>query len=430
MVNLDLVKTIVVVMMENRSFDHMLGYLSLEGYPVNGLQPDPWLSQVANPYEGFHYRPFEYTNTRVPADPPHERGNIGLQLDSGSTGTLDLRGFVQSYADVCPVNPDSPPAVMGYYTKSTVPLFDTLARAYAVCDRWFAPLPAGTQPNRLMAMSGTSLIDTNTFPLPRQPLVYDWLSGHGVRWRVYHEAMPFFALMLHWIPAIVRGDNFRSLEHLQHDLHHEDDGQWPQVIFIEPKYGDDPTHIGEPTDHHPPASIIRGQEFIAKIYATLTSHPDRWRQTVLILTYDEHGGFFDHVPPISQATSGQGNYDDFRTTGVRVPALVVSPLVNPGTVYSGDLDHTSILKFLGEKFDANKVYSTEVEHRRLVGSVSSVLNAPAARTDIPRIQSLPPDSEPVPTNVSAFTAAANAMRTGYPDDVRQRFPEIWHVEAP
>ncbi len=319
---------------------------------------------------------------------------------------------------------------MGYYTKKEVPLFDMLARSYAVCDRWFAPLPAGTQPNRLMAMSGSSLIDTNTRVLPFQHLIYEWLEERRVRWRVYHEGTPFFFMMAKWVPAILFGNNFRSFRDLPDDVVEEPDATWPDVIFVEPKYGDDPTRIGEASDHHPPGSILRGQEFLAEVYIALTSNPARWTRTVLILTYDEHGGFFDHVPPEKIVTSGSGKYPDFSTMGVRVPALVISPLVDSGTVFHERLDHTSILKFIGQKFDANG-YSPLVNARD-VRSVAEVLNRSAARQDIPRVPTLPADQGLVSVNTLAFQMAATAMVKDFPLETQRRFPEIWLAskEAP
>src|SRR4029077_797287 len=110
-----------------------------------------------------------------------------------------MDGFVTNYAAAKGANSltaPNPPPVMGYFTSAEAPVTSFFAEQYAVCERWHSSLPAGTQPNRLMAMSGYSLIDRNQVPLPQQDLVYDWLSRRGVRWRVYHESMPFFAMML------------------------------------------------------------------------------------------------------------------------------------------------------------------------------------------------------------------------------------------
>jgi phospholipase C len=198
---LDLVETIVVVIMENRSFDHMLGYLSLPGtsrIPVEGVQSDPaWLRQHAN----SGVEPFEFSVPEID-DPPQERATIAMQLGTPSNpgGPCPMNGFVESYLKRQPA-PSDKRLVMGYYGAQSVPTFDFFAHNFTVCDHWFAALPTGTQANRLMAMGGaTTIIDNAPLFLPDQPLVYDWLAEHQVTWCAYQSGhyLPFFALMRKW----------------------------------------------------------------------------------------------------------------------------------------------------------------------------------------------------------------------------------------
>ena len=350
--DLNSIDTIVVVLMENRSFDHILGYLNLPdfgGLDVDGIRnSQEWLRQYANPGppNNFMYEATPLNELHV-ADPPHERKNIAIQLgNSDANGVFPMKGFIESAGDNS--------QVMQYYTGPTVPITDFFARNFAICNRWFAPLPAGTQANRLMAMSGQTFIDTNvSTPLefPDQQLVYDWLKQHKVRWRVYHQGFfPFFSMMPRWYPEMLVSDDFRRFERLQLDFELESDATFPNVIFVEPTYTDSP-HVGEGTDDHSPSSVLGGQAFLLDIYKALISNPIRWRKTVMILTYDEHGGFFDHVQPLPIVTKDpKGKYPDFKSSGVRVPAIVVSPLVSPARIHSEPLDHTSILKFIGQKF--------------------------------------------------------------------------------
>ena len=196
-----LVKTIVIVMMENRSFDNLLGYLSLPPHArtdVEGLGKEPdWQQRFASTYQGNKYLPFILTDpydTTIDADPPHERDPIALQMGKPVGGIFPMDGFVANYATAKgakPPVPGSNPPVMGYFTADQAPVTDFFAHEFAICDHWYSALPAGTQPNRLMAMSGYTLIDVNQVPLPDQELVYDWLTKNGVRWRVYHEELPF-----------------------------------------------------------------------------------------------------------------------------------------------------------------------------------------------------------------------------------------------
>jgi phospholipase C len=437
--DLSRIDTLVVVIMENRSFDHLLGYLSLNPTGrtnVEGLKPDPdWQTAVANPWGGRLYAPFHYTDLALPSDPPHERGPIALQLGSNPSGTFPLKGFVENYASVQKViDPDHPPAVMGYYTPDEVPITDFFATQYSIFDHWHAPLPASTQPNRLMAMAGFSKIDGNQSFLgfPDQRLVYDWLTDNDIRWRVYHDGIPFFMLMKRWIPSILtsgldKKSHFRPLSQLVVDVQEEDPATFPQVIFVEPKYSDAPP-AGHGRDDHPPTSITGGQAFLWEVYLALTSSATRWAKTSMVVTYDEHGGFFDHIQPLQVVTNppdGAG-YTPFITSGVRVPTMIVSQLVPAGGVFSGPYDHTSILKFLGDKFNGGK-YSPEVDNRAGVGSLSEVFAQPIARTDIP----LPPSPTGVPAIPSvqmiAFQAAAQEAYTQDSAAAGAAVPDTWHV---
>jgi phospholipase C len=395
--DLSLIKTIVVVIMENRSFDHLLGYLSLAEFgsrDVDGVKDDPkWRDTVANPFNGSKFPPFALTDPyhNIDADPPHERSYVASQMGVPVGGVFPMDGFVANYAGAkgaaC-LTLANPPPVMGYFGPSQAPVTAFFAQKFAICDHWFAALPAGTQPNRLMAMSGFSTIDVNQTPLPHQELVYDWLTARGIRWRVYHETVPFFAMMLNWIPEILAGDNFRPLAQLTQDVQNEPPDVFPQVLFIEPAYTDCP-HIEESTDDHAPTAIRGGQKFLLEAYRDMTANPDLWAGTVMIVTYDEHGGFFDHVSPPSIRTDpppGAHYQVGFASLGVRVPAFVISPFVTPGKVCHALFDHTSILKFIGQKFGENGGYSQVVDERA-VGSVADLLTAPG-RTPAPTIPSL------------------------------------------
>src|SRR5215472_6680929 len=236
MADLNSVDTMVVVLMENRSFDHLLGYLNLPAakrIAVDGVQDDPaWRQRYANPGppNNFMYEATPLRGLHV-ADPPHERANIAIQLGApNAEHVFPMKGFIQSAGG----NSE----VMQYYGADTVPITDFFAHNFAVCDKWFAPLPAGTQANRLMAMSGQSEIDTNvSTPLqfPDQQLVYDWLTQHNVRWRVYHQGFfPFFSMMPRWYPQMVVSDSFRRFERLKLDFELETDATFPEVIFVEP----------------------------------------------------------------------------------------------------------------------------------------------------------------------------------------------------
>jgi phospholipase C len=325
---------------------------------------------------------------------------------------------------------------MGYFTPAELPISDFLARNFCVCDRWFSALPAGTQPNRLMAMSGHTLIDKNVHILPTQPLMYDWLSQRGIRWRVYHEGMPFFAMMLNWTAKIFDSELFRGFERLVPDISESAVGEMPQVIFVEPTYTDAP-HIGPSSDDHAPSGASAGQEFLMKVYNAITYDPTLWQNLVMIITYDEHGGFFDHVPPPAVETrpAASANYECFQTLGVRVPAFVVSPFVKGGQAFHSTLDHTSILKFLGALFSPDRCYSAEVDNRR-VGSVLDVLElggnaeavpAPELNEYVGRAEAAGRSNPTVPQYneiARSFQTALDAMHAHSARETASKFPEL------
>jgi phospholipase C len=431
------IDTIVIVIMENRSFDHMLGYLSAEGIlPVDGIQADAaWSQKFANPGPSGPIQPHSLgAHDQSFADPQHDEASIALQIGTPTVGGAapQMGGFVSSYLKSSNPTPPSPGAVMGYYSGGAVPTFDFFARHYCVCDRWFSALPLGTQANRLMAMGGTSsILDNVGLFLPNQPLVYDWLSNNKVNWCAYQSGdfLPFFSLMPSWLGEIGtsltlsefggRG-HFRRYDRLREEWTGTD--TMPGVIFIEPEYTDGPH--ADPNDDHAPTGVAPGQAFLADLYNTLTSNPARWSRTMLVITYDEHGGFFDHVPPLPIETMVAGQL--LKTTGVRVPGFVISPYARPG-VFHGDLDHTSLLQLIDDKFGRGAGYSTAVNLRQksLDRLLNTLVEKPTAK--IPILAAPTPPKEliavspagpvPIPNtpNARALHNAAAKFADEHPD---------------
>ena len=433
---LSAVEHIVVVMMENRSFDHMLGYLNLPPWntsrpAVDGVSLDPaWVRRFTNFYDSRTFAPHDFTD-RLIDDPPHTRPTIALQLATSLGAEGPMTGFVASYAQR-KQRPRSLSHVMAYYTAADVPVFDFLARNFTVCDRWFSALPAGTQPNRLMALAGfTSVGDNAPLYLPDQELVYDWLTERGIRWRVYHDGIvPFIGLMRKWMQIIGEDDHkqlgedprFRWLDSLENDLKQPD--LLPPVVFIEPDYTDIPFgHSAPPNDDHPPSPIDFGQRFLARVYRAFSANPAIWSKCLMLVTYDEHGGFFDHVEPPAIGTPPAGPYDPFSTLGVRVPGFVISPLVDGGTVSHGLFDHTSILQLLGERF-GNGRYSPAVDRRHqgapALDRLSGLLTREAPRPDVPHPPEVVVDHE-MSAQEKAYQQAVMTIREQSPDRIATYF---------
>jgi len=441
---LDQIDTIVFMMLENRSFDHMLGHLSLPPF-ADGTDVDGLKAPLNNPaYEnvdasGQSYYPFQLRDGTLSTDVPHERDFVAAQLSkSNVSGQYTMSGFVRAYYQFQTTNRTLNPDPMGFLTPVDVPITNFLAKNYCVCDRWFSSLPASTQPNRLMSLTGDSLIDYTTGLFPKRgDLHLDWLTRHGIPWRVYHCGISFFALLGY---LGIFGENFRNIDNLASDVM-DMSKEFPKVIVVEPSFGDAP-HIGNdvPNDNHPPLAVAPGEAFLRQVYEALTANPKRWARTLMVLTYDEHGGFFDHVPPLPipySPPAGQATYPRFESLGIRVPSLIISPLVAPQSVFHGLLDHTSMLQLLAEKFAPQEVgYSASVNQRRDAGinSVSRALNLTTPRTDIPDPPPAPsrglvsfsgPDVNASPMQ-HAFQSAAQYMNQKYPNETADKYPEIRH----
>jgi phospholipase C len=264
-IDLNLIETIVIVMMENRSFDHMPGHLSYRQYAngtkVDGLQD--LLNQQAyeNIYAGEPYYPFEMKDGTLPSDLPHEREYVKTQLAySPVTGSFSMSGFVDAYYQFTTVNRTERPEPMGFFPPSEVPITNFLASNFAVCDRWFAPLPTSTHPNRCMALGGSTPIDStgeHDHSLKVDSLVLDWLDENGISWRVYqHGALSSFYLFR---LGFVLDPRFLSFDRLKDDIN-APDGEFPHIVFIEPSYAG-----SHQNDNHPPIPVGYGELFLNKL---------------------------------------------------------------------------------------------------------------------------------------------------------------------
>jgi phospholipase C len=438
----DSVSTIVLVMLENRSFDHMLGHLTYENLVpgVNGLGQD--LTQYENPFQGSPYQPFPIAARPLASDLPHEWDQVATQLAySAVTEQFAMNGFVEAYAAFTGTQPVQQADPMGFFASAQVPITSFLARHFCICDQWHCPLPTSTQPNRTMAFCGASQIfDTSPTArlIPCDEMLFDWLERAGVRWRVYHDGLSFFALYPHAWPYVL-SEHFRDLEHYFYDMQVEPVDTGPQVIIVEPSYNDGP-HIGpdHPNDNHPPLAVGWGEDFLRRVYQAATVNPERWSKTVLVHYYDEHGGFYDHVPPPAIRYQTRGNPSHtFASLGPRVPGLVVSPRVSPGAVCHALFDHTSVLQLLAERFTPGTPYSAEVDQRRQQGIHSlSIALEDIPRTDVPRV---PADPIPVASalgsgvvlrpangNQASFDLAASQLLASQPVATGQKYPDLYH----
>lgn len=378
---------IVVLMMENRSFDHMLGYLSKNGKrpDVDGLR-----GGEKNPDNaGLDHSSFPLADTRFDEIPCHEHDCVTKQVNGGK-----LDGFVKSFAErlakIVAKRPVlggvTPRDVMGHYDAAQVPVYDALAREFLICQRWFSSHPGPTFPNRFYTLTGrpnrdasgkfeVNNSDLKTFAPVSTKTIFDHLTEAGVSWHYYEHGYCFLHMFERFTVDIRNILDARDPK--KGFFASARAGTLPSVSFIDPDFIDVPPG----NDDGPPADVAEGQHLIGEVVQALMKGP-KWNKTLLVITYDEHGGFFDHVPP-PNATSVSG----ISKYGVRVPAFVISPWVDKGKVSGIVFDHTSILKTIARRF-LSAVPPDMGGRMAAAEDLSKVLRS-AVRTDKPSIPAPP-----------------------------------------
>jgi len=313
------IEHIVVLMMENRSFDHMLGWL--EG--ADGRQAGLKYRDAAGALHRTYRLAPDYQGCGHP-DPDHSYQGGRIEFNNGACDGWLRAGSNDEYA-------------IGYYVKQDLPFFGGAAPRWTACDRYFSAIMAGTFPNRIYQHAAQTDRLANTFEVSTLPTIWDRLAAAGLEGRYYFSDLPFLAL---WGSKYV--DIARRIASFFADAAA---GTLPHVSFVEPRFlGEE---VGASNDDHPFGDIRNGQAFMNAIYSAVTSSP-AWANTVLVINYDEWGGFFDHVPPplapIPAADLAAG--DNEGRLGFRTPCLVISPFARREHVSSLTFDHTSVLKMI------------------------------------------------------------------------------------
>ena len=389
-VGLQQLKHIVVLMMENRSFDHMLGYMKASDSRIDGLtgqesNPDTTGSDVRvqadaeyqgqlQPDPGHH---FEDTNTQIYGNP------------EGQTSGPTMQGFIKSYyqkrADV-----EHSRKIMKCFKPERLPVITTLAHKYAVCDRWFSSLPGPTLPNRAFAHFGTSfgILDMNPlYTAHGEDAIYMRMLRGGRSARIYYFDEKSATLGMTFL-LMDQPQVFGTYEQFKSDCAA---GTLPDYSFIEPNYSD---HSGTDgmlvaSDQHPDHNMFAGEAFIADVYERIRSNQELWLNTLLLIVYDEHGGTYDHVEPPAIPPHG---YTDattgfrFDRLGVRVPAVLISPWIPAGTVIKDMFEHASIPATVTQQFIGDPATNSRSEREQKARTFLNFLTLPAARTDRIRFQ--------------------------------------------
>jgi phospholipase C len=343
------VEYVVVLMFENRSFDHLLGHLD-----HGGLEPvtTDWFNLKDPSDEAVGHCPAHFlpSDSDVVVDPGHGFDDVVRQLTGAepplSYDDITMGGFAWNYRQRL-LDHEQDPAllcqIMGCHTANQVPALTTLAKEYAVCSRWFCSVPTETWPNRLFAHGAQSeALMHNAIQLYSHDTTFDALSDSGESWAIYAGDVPQAGAY------VELGDAFRDRFNTTGEFFEDvADDTLPKYSFIEPR------HFIRVDSQHPVHSVMLGDQFLRRVYEALASSR-AWPSVLLVVTWDEHGGFADRQPPPRTVSPHPGELGprgfDFDVLGVRVPAVVVSPFIEAGTVDDELHDHSSIVRTVLDQF--------------------------------------------------------------------------------
>ncbi|HKV91103.1 MAG TPA: alkaline phosphatase family protein [Candidatus Angelobacter sp.] len=341
----DRIKHIIVLMLENRSFDHMLGYSRIDG--VDGV----WDKDCSNLDENgtkVSTSPNAQTAGDLMVDPGHDFTDVQIQLFSPNDknqmpGTdPQMNGFIRSYARYKDAKSHN---IMKCFSPESVPVLTRLAREFVVCNRWFSSIPGPTLPNRLFAHAGTSQgrLDMSAAEFNISPTIYEVLSHANVSSTIYADG--WTATSTFWNLMKYQDQYFGTLDDFYQDCY---DNQLPGYCFIEPRYSSgivDGTFRPQ-NDQHPNSDVAEGEQLIHDVYKAIRGNRKVWESSIFVVVYDEHGGIYDHVPPPKAVPPGDPSTPDFGfgfdRYGVRVPAVIVSAYTDHA-VLNDVFDHTSLI---------------------------------------------------------------------------------------
>jgi phospholipase C len=394
---LDSLKHIVVLMMENRSFDHMLGALKAQNPLIDGLTGNE--SNLDTTGATVKVQPLAEFQSQLDPDPDHHFPAVDLQIFNGDTSSprvANMQGFVKSYYqqqnDV-----GHSAKILYYFTPDKLPVLTTLATEFAVFNGWFASIPGPTICNRAFPHYGTSFgqVSMDVFYV-KEPYksIYERMiaanPAHTAKIYYFDQAsstMEIVNLLQNQPQLFATYDQFLS------DCKA---GTLPDYSFVEPNYNDHDGDDGEElaSDQHPDHNVQAGELFIASVYNAIKQNPALWASTALLIVYDEHGGIYDHVPPpacmpdgfVAQPNdTGTGMPFAFDRLGVRVPAILVSPWIPRGTVVTGrTFEHASIPATVTKFFLGD--YDPRSPREKAADTFLDLLSLPVMRTDGPEFQ--------------------------------------------
>jgi phospholipase C len=380
------IEHLIVLMLENRSFDHMLGYFP-SGNPLTGKEYN--LVDPADPSsEKVHVsKDSEYV---ISPTPIHDLVGVEKQL-YGEVGKIvspaPMNGFVMVQIENTKGNIAEGKKIMQCFDPAKLPTLTALAREFVLCDHWHASVPGPTWVNRFFTHAATSDGVSRDDPTHKYKVktIFDSLREQGHTWTVYFADVPQ-CILLH--PTKDHQSRLKRFHKFFDDL---DDGELAAYTFIEPRYFD--FHQWKAADQHPPHDVRYGEYLIAEVYEALRSS-QYWEKCLLVVLYDEHGGFYDRVPPPGSVPNPDGKVAtnppfDFTRLGARVPAVLVSPRVEKGKIDSTLYEHASIPATLRTLFDLPEPLTAR---DAAANTFNKNLTLDTARTDTP--ETLPVPGEP------------------------------------
>jgi phospholipase C len=434
----DPIEHVIVLMLENRSFDQMLGDFQRQYPTLDGIAPgSPPRSEMV---DGHAYEQQPTSVHRASADPNHELASVLRQIGAPvATRGFDCRRafllrlflavclavwswivwawrwargrlqrpvmraefrppyeshFVAEYIRSFPASTTAQRnEIMGYFPIETLPALHQLAENFTICDRWFASVPGPTWVNRFFVHTGTSrgvarmpndFCDFTGFALYDQRTIYDELNARDKTWRIYfHDIAQTLVLARQWQSQ--NRPNYAHIDRFEADVAGPVTN-FPAFVFIEPQYAGD-----EPNDDHAPYDVMAGEALIARVYNAIRCNDALWQSTLLIIAFDEHGGYYDHVEPPGAPPPDRCTLEyTFDRLGVRVPVVLVSPWVPAGVFpdnKSVHFDHTSIGRYLCDKWGLQPLG----ERMRQAHGVGEALrlNDPPRLDALPRIAPVP-----------------------------------------
>jgi phospholipase C len=415
------IKHIVVLMMENRSFDHVLGYLMMENVAIEGVTDNLYsnLDTDGEPHRTVSGAAYQ---GQLIVDPGHDVDDVYLQMYGVPFGTPagdpTMSGFARSYQQLG----GDPQDVMLCFRPEQVPNTAALGRAYAVCDHWFSSVPGPTLPNRAFAHFGTSFgrVDMSPLYFANRPNIYSRLKAAGAQGKIYYYA-PWSGTMGLTFLLTSQSQYFGLWGDFQDDCKKN---RLPQYSFVEPPYFDNGSVIAG--DQHPDHNVQAGDNFIRQVYEAVRSNPDTWHSTLLLVVWDEHGGIFDHVPPPAVehtdgfiSTAPPFAFDRY---GVRVPAIAISPYISAGKVDSTLYEHASIPATATAQFIGDPLANAPFAREQFANTFLGLLEAIPPRDDQPNWSAQP--AALAPEAVTRAAAPVAKLHRDHVDAVHQALAAV------